>query len=141
MNLEQIKLDWKKDSVIDEIMLDESSMRIPQIHYKYVTYHTEFSILLKKKQQEFKKLCHSKFLYYSGKADPEVYAAAPFQHKVLKSDVKNWIDVDADVQKMELELEYYHSVIYLLEEIIKQVHQMSFNIKNAVQWRVFTGGA
>ena len=99
MNLEQIKLDWKKDSVIDEIMLDESSMRIPQIHYKYVTYHTEFSILLKKKQQEFKKLCHSKFLYYSGKADPEVYAAAPFQHKVLKSDVKNWIDVDADVQK------------------------------------------
>lgn len=139
MNLDLLKDEWKKDSVIDDVLLDQSSMRIPQLHHKYLVYHTEFSLLLKKKTLEHKKLTHEKWLYYSGKADPAVYVNKPFQHKILKSDVKNWIEVDSDIQKMTLELEYYHTIIHFLDEVMKQIHQMSFNIKNAIAWRTFTG--
>ena len=131
---------WSKDSKIDDVMLDNASLAIPQLHQKYLTLLTEFNLLQKKKSQDLKKLQHKKWLYYSGKAAPEEYEDKPFQYKVMKSDVPNWVSVDDDICKVEMQLDYYNAVIRTLEEILKQVHQMSYNIKNSIQWRSFVGG-
>ena len=140
MNLEIINEMWSKDSKIDDVMLDNASLAIPQLHQKYLTLLTEFNLLQKKKSQDLKKLQHKKWLYYSGKAAPEEYEDKPFQYKVMKSDVPNWVSVDDDICKVEMQLDYYNAVIRTLEEILKQVHQMSYNIKNCIQWRSFVGG-
>ena len=140
MDLETINEMWAKDSVIDDVMLDTASYKIPQLHQKYLTLLSEFTLLLKKKQQDLKTLQHQKWLYYSGKAAPEVYEDKPFHYKVMKGDVNNWVDVDEEIQKVELRLEYYKVVLRTLEEILKQVSQMSFNIRNMIQWRSFVGG-
>jgi len=140
MNLESIQSMWEKDSKIDDVMLDQASIMIPQLHQKYLSLHSEFNLLLKKNQIELKKLQHTKWLYYSGKGTPEMYEDRPFHHKVMKSDVPNWVAVDDDITNMEMKLEYYNQLIKVLEEILKQVHQMSYNIKNAITWRTFVGG-
>ena len=140
MNLEEIQNLWKKDSKIDEVLLDESTLRIPQLHHKYLTLHSEYSLLVKKKQQELRTLEHKKWLYYSGKASPEEYEEKPFEYKVMKSDVNNWIAVDEQIQKVEMQIDYYNTTVSVLSEILKQIHQMSYNIKNAIEWRRFTGG-
>ena len=75
MDLESINEMWAKDSVIDDTLIDQSSIKIPQLHQKYLSLLSEFTLLLKKKQQELKKAQHHKFLYYSGKAPPEEYLA------------------------------------------------------------------
>ena len=131
---------WSNDSKIDDVMLDQSSIKIPQLHQKYLSLLTEFNLLRKKKSQDLKKLQHKKWLYYSGKAAPEEYEDKPFNYKVMKSDVPNWVAVDDDICKVEMQLDYYDAVIKTLEEILKQVHQLSYNIKNAIQWRSFVGG-
>ena len=131
---------WLKDSKIDDVMLDNASLAIPQLHQKYLTLLTEFNLLQKRKSQDLKKLQHKKWLYYSGKAAPEEYEDKPFQYKVMKSDVPNWVSVDDDICKVEMQLDYYNAVIRTLEEILKQVHQMSYNIRNSIQWRSFVGG-
>ena len=141
MNLETINEMWLKDSKIDDVMMDNASLAIPQLHQKYLTLLTEFNLLQKKKAQDLKKLQHKKWLYYSGKAPPEDYEEQPFHHKVMKSDVPSWVAVDDEINAIELRLDYYNSVIRTLEEILKQVHQMSYNIKNAITWRQFVGGA
>ena len=141
MNLETINEMWLKDSKIDDVMMDNASLAIPQLHQKYLTLLTEFNLLQKKKAQDLKKLQHTKWLYYSGKAPPEDYEEHPFHHKVMKSDVPNWVAVDDDISKVEMQLDYYNAVIRTLEEILKQVHQMSYNIRNAITWRTFVGGA
>ena len=140
MNLEIINEMWSKDSKIDDVMLDNASLAIPQLHQKYLTLLTEFNLLQKKKSQDLKKLQHKKWLYYSGKASPEEYEDKPFHYKVMKSDVPNWVSVDDDICKVEMQLDYYNAVIRTLEEILKQVHQMSYNIRNSIQWRSFVGG-
>ena len=140
MNLETINEMWLKDSKIDDVMLDNASLAIPQLHQKYLTLLTEFTLLQKKKAQDLKSLQHRKWLYYSGKAPPEDYEEHPFHHKVIRSDVPNWVGVDKEINAIELRLDYYNSVIRTLEEILKQVHQMSYNIKNAIQWRTFVSG-
>ena len=62
-------------------------------------------------------------------------------YKVMKSDVPGWVSVDEQVQRVELKLEYYYATIRALEDILKQVHQLSFNIKNVIQWRMFVAGS
>ena len=140
MNLEIIQEMWEKDSKIDQVMLDESSIRIPQLHHKYLTLLSEFRLLSKKHDQQVRLLEHRKWLYYSGKAPPEEYIEQPFNHKVLKGDVIHWVQVDEDIRKVKLKAEYFSTVVHTLEEILKQIHQMSYNIKNAITWRMYAGG-
>ena len=140
MDLDKINEMWKKDSVIDDVLIDKAAINIPQLHQKYMTLHSEYTLLLKKKKLELRKMQHKKWLYYSGKADPSEYEAEPFNHKIMKGDVNYWVDVDEAVQRCELKVEYYCATIKTLEEILKQVNQMSFNIKNVIEWRRFVGG-
>ena len=102
MDLDQIQSMWKKDGVIDDVMLDKASLKIPQLHQKYLTLRSEYTLLSKKKGQELKRLQHSKWLYYSGKAAPEEYEEKPFPHKVIKSDVIHWVQVDQDIMNLSL---------------------------------------
>ena len=139
MDLEQIQQMWEKDSVIDDILLDEASIKIPQLHAKYLSLHNEFSLQNKRATHELKTLTHKKVLYYSGKASPEEYVE-PFPYKVMKSDVLSWVAVDEQIQKVEMKLCYYETVLNCVAEILKQVHQMSYNIKNMIEWRRFTNG-
>ena len=138
MNLETIQEMWEKDSKIDDVMLDESSLKIPQLHQKYLTLYNEFSLLSKKTDHQLKTLQHKKWLYYSGKEVPE--DAEPFPHKVIKSDVFNWMGVDQDIQKIEMKVEYYKVILNALSEILKQVHQMTYHIKQCIEWRRFVNG-
>ena len=140
MDLQKINEMWERDSVIDDVMLDQASIKIPQLHQKYVSLLSEFTLLHKKTGQQLKTAQHMKFLYYSGKAAPEEYEERPFPYKVLKGEAWNWVNIDEDIQKIELKIEYYNTVLRTLEEILKQVHQMSYNIKNVIQWRTFVGG-
>ena len=140
MDLPTIQEMWKKDSVIDKIMLDEASPKDPQLHQKYLVLLNEFNLLRKKKRQDLKRMEHKKWMYYSGKAPAEDYEAEPFNHKVMKSDVPAWVSVDKQVNDIEMKLEYYNEVCDTLQEILRQVNQMSYNIKNAIQWRTFTNG-
>lgn len=138
MNLDTIQEMWEKDSKIDDVLLDESSLKIPQLHQKYLALYNEFTLLSKRTEHQLKTLQHKKWLYYSGKEVPE--DAEPFPHKVIKSDVFNWMGVDEDIQTIEMKVEYYKVILNALTEILKQVHQMTYHIKQCIEWRRFVNG-
>jgi len=140
MNLEAIQEMWAKDSVIDDVMLDTSSIRIPQLHSKYLNLHGEFTLLLKKSKQELDKARHYKWLYYSGKGKPEMYEDKPFDYKVMKSEVPSWIAVDEEIAKIEMKVALYETTLNSLSEILRQVHQMTYHIKQIIEWRRFVNG-
>ena len=131
---------WAKDSVIDDVMLDNASMKIPQLHAKYITLHNEFTLLLKKAKQEQNRIIHLRTLYYSGRGTPEMYEDSPFDHKLIRSEVPSWVAVDETVNKIEMKVALYETTLNSLSDILKQVHQMSYNIKNMIEWRRFVNG-
>ena len=141
MTLDEITEMWAKDSVIDDVMLDSASMKIPQLHAKYLTLHNEYNLLLKKGKQEMNKIIHLRTLYYSGRGTPEMYEDTPFNHKLIKSEVPSWVAVDEFVNKVEMKVALYETTLNTISEILKQVHQMSYNVKNVIQGRTFVGGA
>ena len=141
MNLDEIQEMWAKDCVIDDVMLDTASMKIPQLHAKYITLHNEFSLLLKKAKQELNRTTHQRTLYYSGRGTPDMYEDSPFDFKLIRSEVPSWVAVDESVNKVEMKVALYETTLSSLSDILKQIHQMSYNIKNMIEWRRFVGGA
>ena len=74
MNLEFIQELWDKDSVIDEELLHSESIKVPALHAKYYKIYNNILTLRKAQETQYKILRKEKWIYYSGKASPDVYA-------------------------------------------------------------------
>ena len=141
MTLEELQAQADKDLVIDDTELDTESLKTPILHNKYLQYYNKFNLLLKKSQWEERTLQREKWEYYTGKSDPSVYKAKPFDLKVLKNDVHIYINSDEDIQKIQAKIEYQSAIVNYLEQILRILNNRSFTIKNAIEWRRFTSGA
>jgi len=133
-------LSWEEDSKIDEDNLHSESTKIPSLHAKY--YRILNNILLMKKLEEnkFKQLKKTKWQYYTGKADPEVYIEKPFDHKVLRQDVDKYMDSDDDLIKILNKIDYFQVMLNYLDSILKTINNRTFQIKNSIEWQKFIRG-
>ena len=140
MNLDEIQLSWEEDSKIDDDNLHSESTKIPSLHAKY--YRILNNILLMKKLEEnkFKQLKKTKWQYYTGKADPEVYIAQPFDHKVLRQDVDKYMDSDEDLIKIQNKIDYFQVMLNYLDSILKIINNRTYQIKNSIEWQKFIRG-
>jgi hypothetical protein len=136
-----IKDEWKKDSVMDEDVLDHESIKIPQLHSKYLNFLSDVRLIKIKKEQDYKKLLRDKFEYYTGKADAEIYKEKPFDLKILKQDVQLYIESDEEIQKSSANLNYYKEMIFVLEKILENINTRGFQIKNSIDWQKFMQGS
>jgi hypothetical protein len=140
IDIEFVKNEWKKDSVIDEDVLDIESIKIPQLHSKYLNYLSDVRLIKIKKEQDYKKLLRDKYEYYTGKADSEVYKQKPFDLKILKQDVQLYIESDEEIQKSLSMLNYYKEMVFVLEKILDNINTRGFQIKNSIDWQKFMQG-
>lgn len=141
ITLEDIKSQWAEDSVMDRELLDEESLKIPQLHSKYLNYLSDVKLLKIKKEQEYKTLIRDKFEYYTGKADAEVYREKPFDLKILKQDLTLYMDSDPEIQLLQTRINYYEEIIYFLEKVLSCINNRGFQIKNSIDWQRFMQGS
>ena len=57
-----------------------------------------------------------------------------------KDEERTFIEADEEFRAKKTEVEYYETVVEYLQEVIKQVGQRNFQIKNAIEWRKFEAG-
>ena len=142
MNLSEIQDQVKRDLKINDLELDIESLRIPSLHIKYLQFLTENSLKLKKANGELAVLKRNKWIYYTGKASEDVYKEKgdfPLKLKT-KDEERTFIEADEDIQKKKTEVEFYDTVDDYLQDIVKQIGQRNFQIKNAIEWRKFEAG-
>jgi hypothetical protein len=140
MNLEEIQTLWEEDSKIDPDNLHSESIKIPSLHAKYYKIYNNILLLKKLEENKFKLLKKEKWMYYSGKAEPEVYIEKPFDHKVLKPDMDKYMDADGDIIKSISKIEYYQTMLNYLDSILKTILNRTYQIKNAIEFMRFTAG-
>ena len=139
---------WKEDSIIDDLKLDDTTIKMARIHSKYLELITIAKIRRKKKDLDYKTLLKNKWLYYNGKlSKPEIdiykWEYDPFGglNKPLKGDMNYYYDADTDIQKAQAALEYDKVLIETLEEIMNTIRWRHQNIGNIIKWRSFEAGA
>lgn len=140
MNLDEIQTLWEEDSKIDPDNLHEESIKIPSLHAKYYKIFNNILLLRKLEETKYKILKKEKWMYYSGKSDPEVYKDHPFDHRVLKTDIDKYMDSDSDLIKSVSKIDYYQTMLSYLESILKTILNRTYQIKNAIEYMKFTAG-
>tara|TARA_Y100001970_G_scaffold293985_1_gene445365 strand:+ start:1454 stop:1882 length:429 start_codon:yes stop_codon:yes gene_type:complete len=141
MDLEQLQEQADKDLKINDTELDLESLKTPQLHNKYLKYLNKFKLLLTRSEDELKNITKDKWEYYTGKSDPAVYQAKPFNLKILKQDVDKYINSDEEYQRAYQKVRYLETVVDFLDRTVRQISNRGFVIKNAIDWRKFTSGA
>ena len=147
MNIEEVLKMWKEDSIIDDLKLDDTTIKMARIHSKYLELITIAKIRRKKKDLDYKTLLKNKWLYYNGKLSKEEidiyqWEYDPFSglNKPLKGDMNYYYDADTDIQKSQAALEYDKVLIETLEEIMNTIRWRHQNIGNIIKWRAFESG-
>ena len=141
MDLEQLQELADKDLKLNDTELDLESLKTPQLHNKYLKHLTKFKLLLTRSQDDFNRIKREKWEYYTGKADPAVYQLKPFNLKILKADVQQYIESDEEWIKANQKVKYLETIVDFLDRTIRQISNRTFTIKNAIDWRKFTSGA
>jgi nitrous oxide reductase len=141
MDLEQLQLEADKDLKINDTELDLESLKTPQLHNKYMKHYTKFKLLLTRTEDELRLMKKNKWEYYTGKADPSVYQAKPFDLKIMRTDIDKYLEADEDLQKLSQKVAYLITVIDFLDRTLRVIVNRTYTIKNAIEWRRFTSGA
>lgn len=140
-NHEMIQKMWEEDSKIDIDNLHTESLKIPSLHAKYFDLYNTILLLKKKAEQQQKNIRHKKYEYYSGKADPDVYQKNPFPKKIRdKAEMQKYLDADEKLSEINLKVDYYNVMLVYLEDILKMIHNRSYQIKNSIDYVMFFSG-
>lgn len=136
MNAEYILNSWESDSVYSSNLSNES-LKIPQLHHKYIKmkYFNRETII--KVKETLEKLELKKSEYYRGvsRDDQECYDL-----KILKNELPMYLKADKDIQPLRTKLKELEEIDIILESIIQQINNRSFQIKSAIEYQKFMNG-
>lgn len=142
MNINDIKEMIQEDSktIKDEFNIDTTSLSVPELSGKYHQLISEEAMSLRLLRKEYDTLYRDRWVFYSGKADPEVYENEPFDLKILKADIDKFLNADELLNKQKDKVTLQEVKINLLTEFTKSIMSISFNIGNAIKWKKFLSG-
>lgn len=143
MNLDNLKELITKDSQIDSTELGIESLKIPQIHSKYLTILADVKLLLTKHQNDLAVLKLRKWKIYTGKASKEeleAWGEEPSDLTLLKSDVEQFVEADVKVIELKSKLAVTEVKLKMVEEFIKSLNNRNFMIKSAIEWNKMMNG-
>lgn len=143
MNLEELKNSITKDSQIDSTELGVESLKIPQIHSKYLNILTDLKLLLTKQQQDYAVLKLRKWKIYTGKASQEEldqWKEDPFDLDILRTDVDKFIDADKSLNDLKAKISLTEVKVKTVEEFLKALNNRNFAIKSAIDWQKMMNG-
>ena len=143
MKLEEISQEWIKDAKIDTTELDIESIKIPQLHSKYLKIYFEERRKLKGLEFQSKEMYLNKYEYYNGRLSDEELKNLnwePFMKRLMKNEVDLYLESDKDIIGNNMRIVNQKEKLDMIEEILKNLNQRNFQIKNAIDWKKFTQG-
>lgn len=141
-NLEQILKLWEKDAEIDQTEPGKELIKIPTLHNKYLSILTKHRIVSKKAHFDYLRMRKLKWEYYTGKMSQEEleeHGWEPFRY-TLKSDVTTYLESDNDLIKLLEKKIYHEEVVSVIESIMAELKQRTWQLRDFISWEKFIGG-
>lgn len=144
MQIEEIDSAWAKDCKIDRNNLAEETIRSGVLHQKYLNLLMSVKNKLIKQTNDYLIMKDLRTRYYLGeltKEELENHGWSQYQGlKPLKSDMQNKLDVDSELLKIKLKIQYLENIQYQLESILQQIRNRDWAIKSHIEWLKFQAG-
>lgn len=130
---EKIIEEWRDDAQMDDDLFEEAR-RIPILHAKWLDKYLRVQLLKEEKDLNYKIKYREKYNYYMGRDE-----LAP-EDRILKNEVSIYVDADPSVTEAKASLKYYEKLESILKEILNNINNRSFQIKNAIDWKKYAKG-
>jgi hypothetical protein len=143
MLIDQLIAEWEVDCVIDEDDIGRSALRTPNLHAKYLRVLIDYKLKKVKYTSDLNELKLLKTKHIKGHLTTEELKELnwePFQFRVLKGEIDEYLQADPDIQKIQTKIEYCTSAIYLLDSILQELKSRSFHTRVAMDWIKFRAG-
>ena len=143
MTLDQMMEEWRLDATVDSTELGIASLKIPELHSKYLKIYFDERRKLKSLEFQSKDLSLKKYEYYNGKLSQEELDELnwePFVKRLMKNEVDMYLDSDKDIIGNNMRIVNQKEKLGFLEEVLKNLNQRNFQIRNAIEWKKFTQG-
>jgi len=144
MKLSELQEMWAEDCKIDETNLGKESARVPTLHAKYLNFLSSTRLNLRKAESDYLNCRRKKYRYYRGEMSRQELEDEGWSQwqgtKPLKNEIDEFLQGDADLILLQDKMEYYKTVLYQLEQIIRSVNSRTWDIKSSIEWTKFTNG-
>jgi hypothetical protein len=140
--LEQVLKMWDSDSVIDRTEPSKELLNIPKYHSKYLAILTKHKIATKKAHFDYLRMRKVKWEYFTGKMSKDEldeYGWEPFQF-ALKSDITTYLEADKDLIKLLEKKVYHEEVVSVIESIMNELKQRTWQLRDFISWEKFVAG-
>lgn len=140
--LEDILALWDKDAEMDQTEPGKELMKIPLLHSKYVKILVSHKLASKKAHYNYQRMRKVKWEYYTGKLSQEElaeYGWQPFQF-TLKSDISTYLESDSDLIKLLEKKVYHDECVSVVESIMGELKQRTWQLRDFISWEKFIGG-
>ena len=144
MNIEELETMWETDCQIDDNFLGEYATATPKLHAKYIKELVRVKLKHTKYQSDYNLLRKNKFRLYRGELSRDELTSLGWEQwqgvKPLKNEMDEFLQVDPDLIILQDKIEYFKTVMYQLEQIIRSLNSRTWDIKNSIEWTKFTNG-
>ena len=137
MKLEDIMKEWEDDAPIDSHNLDGESLKIPNLHAKYMEMYTKEKRTLREFKRRWKVVFQQRWEAVIAKD------GKPPEHniRVSKSEMeKHYVGADSELQEFERLLNEQEDKVDYLSGVLDNIKNRNWQIKNAIDWSKFQTG-
>lgn len=143
-NIDELHLEWEKDSIIDSTKIGSELLKIPTLHSKYLRILNQNKLSSNKLKFEYDKMKHIKTEYFLGNLDKETldkYNWDQFDLRIgSKSNIDRYISADEDLIKILQKISYYDRIVFTCEQILQELKNRSWQLKTYVDNEKFLNG-
>ena len=143
MTLNELIEQAKQDLKFDDTELDQESLRIPQLHNKYLNFYHEEKLRYQGYKTNYSKMFKLKWEYYTGKLSEDQLKELgwePFDLKILRQDVDIYLESDKELIELKSKMSIQEEKVEYLNSIVKGITNRQFHIRDAIAWRKFLNG-
>jgi hypothetical protein len=144
MKLTELQEMWAEDCKINDMNLGQESVRTPILHSKYINLLSSTKLNLRKAESDYLNMRRKKYKYYRGEMTQQELDDEEWEqwqgNKPLKNEMDEFLQVDSDLVRLTDKVEYFRTVLYQLEQIIRSLNSRTWDIKNCIEWNKFTNG-
>lgn len=144
MNIEQLQEEWDKDCQIDDTHLGEHAVATPKLHAKYIKLLVNTKLKHTKLSSDHNMLRKNKFRYYRGELSREELTSLDWSQwqgiKPLKNEMDEFLAGDTELNTLRVKIDYLETMIYFLESVLGQIKARDWQLKSAIQWKMFLAG-
>ena len=141
MKLSELLTNIRNDSVVDMSNIAEESIKVIELHAKYLGFYQEEKKILILIEKEYRKLKLRKMEYYLGRAEDKVYEDNPLNLKIPRQDLEFYLDADEELCDLKRKVLVSQNKVDMLKGFVEQnLNQRSHHFRNALAFLNWSQG-